>query len=198
LSTEKEDIVQAIEKLRHGIATLNRDARKKMLVAFDEVNTRFKDVFTRLFNGGEAYLQLIDAEDPLEAGLEIYAQPPGKRLQTLTLLSGGEQSLTAIALIFAMFLTQPSPICVLDEIDAALDDANVERICSLLQDFAKTYPSDALPGHHAQPDHHGQPAPFIRCDDGGKGRVQAGVGRPRTPPATAPDGNRSGITRLNN
>jgi chromosome segregation protein len=144
LSTEKEDIVQAIEKLRHGIATLNRDARKKMLAAFEEVNTRFKEVFTRLFNGGEAYLQLIDAEDPLEAGLEIFAQPPGKRLQTLTLLSGGEQSLTAIALIFAMFLTQPSPICVLDEIDAALDDANVERICSLLQDFAKTHPTRFL------------------------------------------------------
>jgi chromosome segregation protein len=124
--------------------TLNRDARKKMLTAFEEVNTRFKEVFTRLFSGGEAYLKLIDAEDPLEAGLEIYAQPPGKRLQTLTLLSGGEQSLTAIALIFAMFLTQPSPICVLDEIDAALDDANVERICSLLQDFAKTHPTRFL------------------------------------------------------
>jgi len=144
LAKEKEDIVAAIEKLRHGIATLNRDARKKMLAAFEEVNTRFKEVFTRLFNGGEAYLQLIDAEDPLEAGLEIYAQPPGKRLQTLTLLSGGEQSLTAIALVFAMFLTHPSPICILDEIDAALDDANVERICSLLGDFAKTHPTRFL------------------------------------------------------
>lgn len=144
LTTEKDDIEAAIHKLRTGIATLNRDARKKMLAAFDEVNARFKDVFTRLFNGGEAYLQLIDAEDPLEAGLEIFAQPPGKRLQTLTLLSGGEQSLTAIALIFAMFLTQPSPICVLDEIDAALDDANVERICSLLQDFARTHPTRFL------------------------------------------------------
>lgn len=144
LNKEKEDIVAAIEKLRHGIATLNRDARKKMLIAFEQVNERFKEVFTRLFNGGEAYLQLIDAEDPLEAGLEIFAQPPGKRLQTLTLLSGGEQSLTAIALVFAMFLTHPSPICILDEIDAALDDANVERICSLLSDFAKTHPTRFL------------------------------------------------------
>lgn len=144
LTAEKDDILQAIEKLRHGIATLNRDARKKMLAAFEEVNTRFKEVFTRLFNGGEAYLQLVDAEDPLDAGLEIFAQPPGKKLQTLTLLSGGEQSLTAIALIFAMFLTQPSPICVLDEIDAALDDANVERICNLLKDFARTHPTRFL------------------------------------------------------
>lgn len=144
LNTEKEDITAAINKLRHAITTLNRDARKKMLAAFDEVNTRFKEVFTRLFNGGEAYLQLIDAEDPLEAGLEIFAQPPGKRLQALTLLSGGEQSLTATALIFAMFLTQPSPICVLDEIDAALDDANVERISSLLQDFARHHPTRFL------------------------------------------------------
>lgn len=144
LTTEKEDVVAAIEKLRHGISTLNRDARKKMLAAFEEVNTRFKDVFTRLFNGGEAHLQLIDADDPLEAGLEIFASPPGKRLQTLTLLSGGEQSLTAIALIFAMFLTNPSPICILDEIDAALDDANVERICNLLKDFSKTHPTRFL------------------------------------------------------
>lgn len=144
LTKEKDDIILAIEKLRSGIATLNRDARKKMLTAFDEVNTRFKEVFTRLFNGGEAYLQLIDAEDPLEAGLEIFASPPGKRLQSLTLLSGGEQSLTAIALIFAMFLTHPSPICILDEIDAALDDANVERICSLLGDFTKTHPTRFL------------------------------------------------------
>jgi chromosome segregation protein len=144
LTKEKEDVVDAIEKLRHGISTLNRDARKKMLAAFDDVNTRFKETFTRLFNGGEAYLQLIDAEDPLEAGLEIYAQPPGKKLQTMTLLSGGEQSLTAIALVFSMFLTNPSPICILDEIDAALDDSNVERICSLLGDFAKTHPTRFL------------------------------------------------------
>lgn len=144
LVSEKNDITAAIEKLRHGISTLNRDARRKMLAAFDEVNTRFKEVFTRLFNGGEAYLQLIDADDPLEAGLEIFASPPGKRLQSLTLLSGGEQSLTAIALIFAMFLTHPSPICILDEIDAALDDANVERICSLLGDFSKTHPTRFL------------------------------------------------------
>jgi chromosome segregation protein len=141
LTTEKNDIQEAIDKLRHGISTLNRDARKKMLAAFDQVNQRFKDVFTRLFTGGEAHLQLVDAEDPLEAGLEIFACPPGKKLQTLSLLSGGEQTLTATALIFAMFLTQPSPICILDEIDAALDDANVERICKLLREFALTHPT---------------------------------------------------------
>lgn len=141
LTTEKSDIEEAIDKLRTGISTLNRDARKKMLTAFEEVNQRFKTVFARLFNGGEAYLQLVDAEDPLEAGLEIYACPPGKKLQTLSLLSGGEQTMTATALIFAMFLTQPSPICILDEIDAALDDANVERLCDLLREFAATHPT---------------------------------------------------------
>lgn len=141
LTVEKADIQEAIDKLRTGISTLNRDARKKMLAAFEEVNQRFKTVFARLFNGGEAYLQLVDAEDPLEAGLEIYACPPGKKLQTLSLLSGGEQTMTATALIFAMFLTQPSPICILDEIDAALDDANVERMCDLLREFAATHPT---------------------------------------------------------
>lgn len=141
LSVEKNDIQEAIDKLRTGISTLNRDARKKMLTAFDQVNERFKTVFARLFNGGEAYLKLVDAEDPLEAGLEIYACPPGKKLQTLSLLSGGEQTMTATALIFAMFLTQPSPICILDEIDAALDDANVERMCDLLREFAATHPT---------------------------------------------------------
>ncbi len=141
LTIEKVDVQDAIDKLRTGISTLNRDARKKMLVAFEQVNTRFRDVFSRLFSGGEAYLQLVDAEDPLEAGLEIFACPPGKKLQQLSLLSGGEQTMTATALIFAMFLTQPSPICILDEIDAALDDANVERICDLLREFAATHPT---------------------------------------------------------
>lgn len=139
LTTEKADVVDAIEKLRQAISNLNRDARKKMLTAFEQVNTRFSTLFTQLFNGGEAHLQLVDADDPLEAGLEIFASPPGKKLQSLQLLSGGEQSLTAIALIFAMFLTTPAPICILDEIDAALDDANTERICNLLQDFSKRH-----------------------------------------------------------
>lgn len=133
--TERQDVMAAIEELRQAIAKLNRDARKKMVAAFEEVNTNFQSIFKRLFIGGEAHLELIDAEDPLNAGLEIYASPPGKRMQNLSLLSGGEQSLTAIALIFAMFLTTPSPICILDEIDAPLDDANVERICTLLNDF---------------------------------------------------------------
>ena len=137
ITTERQDVMDAIEELRQAIAKLNRDARKKMIAAFEEVNANFQSIFKRLFVGGEAHLELIDAEDPLNAGLEIYASPPGKRMQNLTLLSGGEQSLTAIALIFAMFLSSPSPICILDEIDAPLDDANVERICDLLKDFSE-------------------------------------------------------------
>jgi chromosome segregation protein len=144
LTTEKTDVVAAIDKLRQAISSLNRDARRKMLAAFEQVNTRFSALFIQLFNGGEAYLKLVDAEDPLEAGLEIFASPPGKKLQSLSLLSGGEQSLTAIALIFAMFLTTPAPICILDEIDAALDDTNTERICQLLQDFSKRHKTKFL------------------------------------------------------
>ncbi len=136
ITNERQDVMAAINELRQAISKLNRDARKKMLAAFEEVNKHFQSIFKRLFNGGEAHLELIDAEDPLNAGLEIFASPPGKRMQNLSLLSGGEQSLTAIALIFAMFLTTPSPICILDEIDAPLDDANVERICTLLNDFS--------------------------------------------------------------
>ena len=135
MQTERNDLVEAIERLRQGISKLNREARERLTTAFDVVNTKFQDLFTRLFTGGKAHLQLIEAEDPLEAGLEIFAQPPGKKLQVLSLLSGGEQTLTSIALIFAMFLTNPSPICVLDEIDAPLDESNVDRVCSLLEDL---------------------------------------------------------------
>lgn len=134
--TERDDLVQAIEELREGINKLNKEARERLTAAFEVVNAHFKELFVKLFNGGSAHLQLVESEDPLDSGLEIFAQPPGKTLQSLTLLSGGEQTLASIALIFAMFLTTPSPICVLDEIDAPLDDANVDRVCNLLDDLA--------------------------------------------------------------
>ena len=137
MQTERDDLVQAIEKLREGINKLNKEARERLLSAFDTVNTHFQTLFTRLFNGGAAYLKLIEADDPLESGLEIYAQPPGKKTSVLSLLSGGEQTLTSIALIFAMFLTNPAPICVLDEVDAPLDESNVDRYCMLLEQLAK-------------------------------------------------------------
>jgi chromosome segregation protein len=129
---EREELAEAVNRLRGSIGSLNREGRTRLLAAFEQVDRHFRRLFERLFGGGEAYLQLIDSDDPLEAGLEIMAQPPGKRLGSLTLLSGGEQALTAVALIFALFLTKPSPICVLDEVDAPLDDANVERFCDLL------------------------------------------------------------------
>ena len=131
-AAEAEELTQAIHRLRGSIGSLNREGRVRLLDAFDQVNAHFKSLFTTLFEGGQAHLELVESDDPLEAGLEIMAQPPGKRLSTLTLLSGGEQALTAIALIFALFLTNPAPICVLDEVDAPLDDANVERFCDLL------------------------------------------------------------------
>ena len=134
--SEREDIIEAIRKLRQGIQGLNREGRERLLAAFDLVNGHFRRLFTHLFGGGTAELQLIESEDPLEAGLEILARPPGKKPQTMTLLSGGEQALTAMALIFAVFLTNPAPICVLDEVDAPLDDHNVERFCNLMDEMA--------------------------------------------------------------
>lgn len=129
---ERDELYQAINRLRGSIGSLNREGRARLLAAFEAVNGHFKRLFTTLFAGGEAHLALIDSDDPLDAGLEIMAQPPGKNLSSLTLLSGGEQALTAVALIFALFLTNPAPICVLDEVDAPLDDANIERFCDLL------------------------------------------------------------------
>jgi chromosome segregation protein len=129
---EAEELTQAIHRLRGSIGNLNREGRVRLLEAYEKVDAHFRRLFTTLFDGGQAHLELVESDDPLEAGLEIMAQPPGKRLSTLTLLSGGEQALTAIALIFAIFLTNPAPICVLDEVDAPLDDANVERFCELL------------------------------------------------------------------
>jgi len=130
--TERDELGQAINRLRGSIGSLNREGRARLLAAFEAVDQHFRRLFTTLFAGGEAHLALIDSDDPLEAGLEIMAQPPGKKLAALTLLSGGEQALTAVALIFALFLTNPAPICVLDEVDAPLDDANIERFCDLL------------------------------------------------------------------
>ena len=135
---EAEELTQAIHRLRGSIGNLNREGRVRLLEAFRQVDTHFRDLFTTLFNGGQAHLELVESDDPLEAGLEIMAQPPGKRLSTLTLLSGGEQALTAVALIFAIFLTNPAPICVLDEVDAPLDDANVERFCDLLDRMTRS------------------------------------------------------------
>jgi chromosome segregation protein len=129
---ESEELAQAINRLRGSIGSLNREGRTRLLAAFETVDQHFRRLFATLFNGGQAHLALIDSDDPLEAGLEIFAQPPGKKLQSLTLLSGGEQALTAVALIFGLFLTNPAPICVLDEVDAPLDDANIERFCDLL------------------------------------------------------------------
>ncbi|MET4763066.1 chromosome segregation ATPase [Bradyrhizobium ottawaense] len=135
LVTERDDLVEAIKRLRQGIQSLNKEARERLLTSFEVVNNHFKRLFVELFGGGEAALHLIESDDPLEAGLEIIAKPPGKKPQTLSLLSGGEQALTAMALIFAVFLTNPSPICVLDEVDAPLDDHNVERYCNLLHEM---------------------------------------------------------------
>lgn len=137
LQSEKNDLEEAISRLRQGIGSLNREGRERLLEAFDRVNSNFQRLFTSLFNGGEARLTLTESDDPLEAGLEILARPPGKKLQTMSLLSGGEQALTAMAMIFAVFLCNPAPVCVLDEVDAPLDDANVERFCNLLDEITR-------------------------------------------------------------
>ena len=137
LLQEKTDLDEAVKKLRAGIAALNREGRERLLTAFEQVNTNFAALFTHLFGGGEARLVLVESDDPLEAGLELMCQPPGKKLATLSLLSGGEQTLTALALIFGVFLANPAPICVLDEVDAPLDDANVTRFCDLLDEMSR-------------------------------------------------------------
>ena len=169
---EREDLAEAIAKLRTGIANLNKEGRKRLVEAFDIVRAHFERLFKILFHGGEAELQLIESDDPLESGLEILCRPPGKKPQVLTLLSGGEKALTALALIFAVFLTNPSPICVLDEVDAPLDDANVEP---LLRDDGGDGPHDrhALPGHHPPSDDHEPHEPAVRRHHAGEGREPA-------------------------
>ena len=150
MEQDRTDLVTAIDKLKDSIKELNQKGRERLLEAFEKVNRKFNEVYTKLFNGGSAKLELVDSEDPLEAGLEMLVSPPGKRLQSITLLSGGEQALTALSLIFAVFLTNPSPICVLDEVDAPLDDANVTRFCSLLEELIKiTNTKFIIVTHHA-------------------------------------------------
>jgi len=150
MEQDRADLVTAIIKLKDSINELNQKGRERLIEAFDKVNRKFNEVYTKLFNGGNAKLELVDSDDPLEAGLEMLVSPPGKRLQSITLLSGGEQALTALSLIFAVFLTNPSPICVLDEVDAPLDDANVTRFCSLLEELTKiTNTKFIIVTHHA-------------------------------------------------
>ena len=150
MEQDRSDLVTAILKLKDSINELNQKGRERLIEAFDKVNRKFNEVYTKLFNGGNARLELVDSEDPLEAGLEMLVSPPGKRLQSITLLSGGEQALTALSLIFAVFLTNPSPICVLDEVDAPLDDANVTRFCNLLEELTKiTNTKFIIVTHHA-------------------------------------------------
>ncbi len=150
MESDRIDLVTAIVKLKESINELNQKGRERLIEAFDKVDRKFNEVYTKLFNGGSAKLELVDADDPLEAGLEMLVSPPGKRLQSITLLSGGEQALTALSLIFAVFLTNPSPICVLDEVDAPLDDANVTRFCNLLDELTKiTETKFIIVTHHA-------------------------------------------------
>ena len=150
MENDRQDLVQAISKLKDSISELNQKGRERLLEAFEKVNRKFNEVYTKLFNGGSAKLELVDSDDPLEAGLELLVSPPGKRLQSITLLSGGEQALTALSLIFAVFLTNPAPICVLDEVDAPLDDANVTRFCNLLEELTKiTQTRFVIVTHHA-------------------------------------------------
>ena len=150
MEKDRSDLVTAISKLKESIQELNQKGRERLLEAFEKVDRKFNDVYTKLFNGGNAKLELVDSDDPLEAGLEMLVSPPGKRLQSITLLSGGEQALTALSLIFAVFLTNPSPICVLDEVDAPLDDANVTRFCNLLEELINiTSTKFIIVTHHA-------------------------------------------------
>ena len=150
MEDDRADLYSAIVKLKTSIDELNQKGRERLLEAFTKVNRKFNEVYTKLFNGGTAKIELVDSDDPLEAGLEMYVSPPGKRLQSITLLSGGEQALTALSLVFAVFLVNPSPICVLDEVDAPLDDANVTRFCSLLDELTKiTKTKFIIITHHA-------------------------------------------------
>ena len=150
MGQDREDLVSAIIKLKSSINELNQKGRERLIEAFDKVNRKFNEVYTKLFSGGNAKLELVDSDDPLEAGLEMLVSPPGKRLQSITLLSGGEQALTALSLVFAVFLTSPAPICVLDEVDAPLDDANVTRFCNLLDELVRiTRTKFVIVTHHA-------------------------------------------------
>ena len=207
LQSEKDDLVRAIARLRQGISSLNREGRDRLLGAFEKVNKNFQDLFVKLFGGGRAHLALATTlppeapdqppreVDPLEAGLEVMASPPGKKLQTLSLLSGGEQALTALALLFAVFLSNPAPICVLDEVDAPLDDANVDRFCTLLERDRRDH-RHALRHRHASPHDDGAHGPPVRRHHGRARRLAARLGRPRRRRAHARHGLRDLGARL--
>ena len=135
LELEKNDLVDALDKLRQAISKINHEGKNRLISAYEKVNKNFSDLFKKLFNGGEAKLELVKSDDPLQTGLEIFARPPGKKLSNISLLSGGEKTLTAISLIFSIFLINPSPICILDEVDAALDDVNIEKFCLILNEL---------------------------------------------------------------
>ena len=190
LQNERGDLVSAIARLRQGISSLNREGRERLLAAFEVVNKNFEELFTRLFGGGRAHLALTENDDPLEAGLEIMASPPGKRLQVLSLLSGGEQALTALALLFGVFLANPTPICVLDEVDAPLDDANVDRFCTLIEELGHST-RHAIPGDHPSPDDHGPDGPPLRRHHGRARRLPARLRRPAAGRRAARDGVKS-------
>jgi chromosome segregation protein len=149
IHVDRDEIAAAIAKLRGSVGHLNREARERLRAVFDQVDREFRALFATLFGGGRAHLALVGSDDPLEAGLEIYAEPPGKKLSSLALLSGGEQALTALSLVFAVFRCHPAPVCVLDEVDAPLDDANVERLCDLLDAMARTGTRFLIVTHHA-------------------------------------------------
>ena len=137
IKKDQSDLLGAIAKLREAIDTLNTEGRQRLLASYGIVNENFQKLFVQLFGGGKAYLKFTDESDPLQAGLDIFASPPGKKLQNLNLMSGGEQALTALSLLFAVFMSNPAPICVLDEVDAPLDDTNVDRFCSLVEEISK-------------------------------------------------------------
>jgi chromosome segregation protein len=149
ITADREEVTSAIARLRGSIGHLNREARERLRTTFDQVDREFRQLFGKLFGGGRAHLAMVGSEDPLEAGLEIYAEPPGKKLSALSLLSGGEQALTALSLVFAVFRCHPAPVCVLDEVDAPLDDANVERLCDLLDAMSGTGTRFLIVTHHA-------------------------------------------------
>ena len=177
LQAEQAELTAALERLRRAIATLNREGRERLRAAFAKVEEHFEALFVRLFGGGRAKLELTDLEDPLAAGLELAASPPGKKLQSVSLLSGGEKALTAIALIFAVFLTRPAPLCILDEVDAPLDDANVERLGAPVGGAGAKH-RDAFRGGHPPSADHGAHGPAVRRHHGRARHLGVGFGRP--------------------
>ena len=170
LTTQRKDLVDSIAQTNEAIKRIDETTHARFRDAFTAINANFQQTFSTLFGGGRAGITLLDDNDPLESGIDIVASPPGKRLQSVMLLSGGEKALTAIALMFAIFRYKPSPFCLLDEIDAPLDDANIGRFVEMLRGDARPH---AVHHHHAQPEDHGDRQPPVRRDHGGAGRVEA-------------------------